>query len=215
LESKNNKLNRLIAIIIYVYFSAGIVWHIIPATKDIVVPITFYGLLGFSILLLVKEIKDFSYGAVLWFSFIVIATFVIEVIGVKTGLIFGNYTYGNVLGLKLLDVPIIIALNWGFVILGIYSFIANRIIHSKLFKLIIISTLTLFFDFLLEPIAIKLEYWNWSETNVPLQNYAAWFIIAFIFSWIGMIFNLKIKAELISHYILAQVIFFLILNILF
>jgi len=39
--------------------------------------------------------------------------FLIEVIGVKTGYIFGRYYYGQSLGYHLLSVPLLIGLNWG------------------------------------------------------------------------------------------------------
>lgn len=188
-------------------------WHIIPATKEIVVPLTSFGLYGFSILLLIVERKRFTLISILWFFFIVVATFFIEVFGVETGEIFGKYNYGDVLGIKLLEVPIIIALNWGFVLIGIYSFVNKVKISSGIAKLILISSLIVMFDFLLEPIAIKLNYWNWDQGYVPIQNYIAWFLIALYFSSIGMSCKISTDTKLISHYIFAQSIFFIILNI--
>ena len=38
--------------------------------------------------------------------------FFIEVIGVKTGLLFGVYHYGDSLGLKWLNVPLVMGINW-------------------------------------------------------------------------------------------------------
>ena len=35
-----------------------------------------------------------------------------EILGVQYGLIFGNYEYGNNLGLKILGVPLLIGFNW-------------------------------------------------------------------------------------------------------
>ena len=37
---------------------------------------------------------------------IVLIGFVIEVIGVKTGYVFGSYSYGDSLGFKILEVPV-------------------------------------------------------------------------------------------------------------
>jgi putative membrane protein len=37
-------------------------------------------------------------------------------LGVHTGILFGNYKYGNALGLKLNDVPILIGINWFIVV---------------------------------------------------------------------------------------------------
>lgn len=213
MEKQNYNSYKIILAIIYIYFLAGIVWHLIPATKEIVLPLTSYGLYVFSILLLFIERKNFSLISILWFVFIVVTTFFIEVLGVKTGNIFGEYNYSNVLGIKLLQVPIIIALNWGFVLLGIYSLVINTKISSNVLKVVLISILTVIFDIMLEPIAIKLNYWNWHASSVPLQNYLAWYLIAFCFSTIGVVFKISIKTKLISHYIYAQAIFFTILNV--
>lgn len=214
MERQINTSDRVILLSIYIYFLAGIVWHLIPSTKEIITPLTAYGLYLFSILLIIKERKYFSFPALLWFTFIGIATFSIEVVGVKTGKIFGEYSYGNILGIKLLGVPLIIAFNWALVLTGIYSFVYQYRSLSNPLKIILISLLTVTFDILLEPVAVTLDYWNWYSGNVPFQNYTAWFLIAFLFTSIGIVLKISINTRFISHYILAQTIFFLILNIL-
>ena len=40
------------------------------------------------------------------------AGYILELLGVTTGRIFGQYLYGNNLGFKIADVPVIIGLNW-------------------------------------------------------------------------------------------------------
>jgi len=45
-------------------------------------------------------------------SVIAVTSFLIEAAGVNTGKIFGVYAYGNTLGPKLLNTPVIIGLNW-------------------------------------------------------------------------------------------------------
>ena len=47
----------------------------------------------------------------LWLSVFAIGMGV-EIVGVKTGVLFGEYFYGNNLGLKILGVPILIGINW-------------------------------------------------------------------------------------------------------
>ena len=42
--------------------------------------------------------------------------FFIEVIGVKTGFIFGSYYYGAAMGIKILAVPLLIGLNWSILV---------------------------------------------------------------------------------------------------
>jgi putative membrane protein len=48
----------------------------------------------------------------LWVAGVFQAGYLLEMFGVKTGRIFGEYIYGNNLGYKWNDVPLIIGLNW-------------------------------------------------------------------------------------------------------
>ena len=61
--------------------------------------------------------------------------FLVEVIGVNYGIIFGNYTYGSVLGFKVLNVPLMIGVNWFFLSIacgGISDMIFNKLLPSIL-----------------------------------------------------------------------------------
>ena len=48
--------------------------------------------------------------------------YIIEFIGVYTGFLFGEYSYGSVLGFKFFETPLIIGLNWLILILATHSF---------------------------------------------------------------------------------------------
>lgn len=105
---------------------------------------------------------------------IAVAGFLLEVAGVKTGAIFGNYAYGAALGIKLLDVPLLIGLNWFFMV---YCSVQL----ARLFKRSLVPTALLAglfmtaYDIVLEPNAIAFNYWQWANNSIPLQNYIAWF----------------------------------------
>jgi putative membrane protein len=36
------------------------------------------------------------------------------------------------------------------------------------------------FDFLLEPVAMRFDFWSWKGNVIPLQNYIAWFIASLL-----------------------------------
>ncbi len=131
----------------------------------------------------------------------------IELIGVKTGFLFGEYSYGDTLGLKILDVPIVIGLNWSILCLATFSlfsvFIKNR------FLLPFFSSICMvLLDFLIEPVAIKFSFWSWSNISVPIQNYVMWFFISFIMNYILLKYRIKIHYKLGVYILLSQVIFF-------
>lgn len=117
-------------------------------------------------------------------KFFIISYFIgyfIEVAGVATGVIFGSYAYGNALGIKALNVPLMIGVNWFLV-----TFCVNDLVkrwqlsflkHTFLAALVITSI-----DVVIEPNAIKLGMWTWEDGVVPIQNYIAWFAVSLVIS---------------------------------
>lgn len=103
--------------------------------------------------------------------------FVIEVIGVKTGMIFGEYSYGNGLGYKLLDVPLIISINWAMLIFAGITTI-SRIFANKITVLIVASLLVTLIDLLIEQVAPKLDFWQFEGGLPGLHNYLGWIGVA-------------------------------------
>ena len=55
----------------------------------------------------------------------------VEIMGINTGILFGDYTYGDVLGFKLRDVPVLIGVNWFIII-----YCSGISIHTLLMKAI-------------------------------------------------------------------------------
>jgi len=168
-----------------------------------------------------------SFKAYIFFSFIAFMTgMVTEIIGVNTGLLFGNYAYGQVLGPKIYGVPFLIGLNW-FVIVycsgallkqGV-ELVQNKLnikitgLASSIFVVIGGATVATCFDFILEPVAVKLHFWSWENGQIPLLNYLCWFIISAILLSVKMFFkNIRINTFATSL-IIIQALFFLMLNL--
>ena len=137
-----------------------------------------------------------------------------EILGVQYGLIFGNYDYGNNLGLKLLGVPILIGFNW-VVLTVICGSISSKIFKkSKVLSIILGITLMLLIDITLEPIAPVLDYWEFSGSKAPLQNYIGWGITSLITQTLYQYFY-KTKEFIFSiNLFIAQFLFFLGFNFL-
>ena len=108
------------------------------------------------------------------------AGFLIELAGVKTGLIFGEYTYGSALGTKLADIPLLIGVNWILVIYSTGIVVKAVGVRNHIMKALIGACLITTLDVLIEPIAIKYDYWSWQDIDVPFQNYIGWFIFSFL-----------------------------------
>jgi uncharacterized membrane protein len=113
-----------------------------------------------------------------WVSVIAVAFagFLIEVIGVKTGLVFGTYYYGNSLGYRLFSVPLLIGLNWAVLL---YCSSQVLVIKNAVANALFGALLMVCLDFLIEHSAAKLDFWYWKNGVIPLQNYIAWFVVSF------------------------------------
>ena len=145
---------------------------------------------------------------------VIVASFGIEWLGVQTGSIFGTYVYGQTLRPSVGGVPISIGCAW-FVMLIASTAVAQKIAPKSLtgnpFKLaFLVAVLIVCFDLLMEPAAVKLDYWTWLDNRVPLQNYLAWFGLSFIFATIGGQTGLFRRAlpHIAVHAYFAQLIYF-------
>ena len=73
--------------------------------------------------------------------------FLSEIIGVNTGLIYGSYIYGNSLGIKFLNVPLIIGFNW-ITTTAICGTIASRLKLQPYLKVFVAILLMIVLDVL-------------------------------------------------------------------
>jgi len=205
------KLNKPLLFLIIMY-SVGVVGHIIPSVKPLMIFLTPFTLLLTGSVTLYFSLNKGNNKLVIWGLIVYIITFSLEVIGVKTGYIFGSYYYGDVLGLKFFGVPMIIGFNWVVIILGAIG-IASRI-HKSAFQIALLTgTFAVLFDLMLEPVAIKLSYWAWELGFIPLKNYYAWFGIAFFASLFSRKLKLELEDSLFIYYFLIQLTFFILLSI--
>ena len=155
-----------------------------------------------------------SWGPRVSISFAVVALvgYFSEVIGVATGLLFGSYGYGEVLGLKLFDVPLTLGLLWLLMIYGSRD-IAQRISSNLLLASFLGATFMTLFDFIMEPVAVELGYWSWENGIIPFQNYAAWFLISFILHlFVNYILSFERNLLGIGTF-LTQLVFFISLRV--
>ncbi len=103
----------------------------------------------------------------------------VEITGVQTGLIFGDYQYGEVLGPKIWGTPLMIGVNWTMLVYCAGSTV-NQLVPTRniWIKAALGAMLMTILDVLIEPVAMELNFWNWENDVIPLQNYFAWFFVA-------------------------------------
>tara|TARA_B100001115_G_C15842654_1_gene423019 strand:- start:1773 stop:2390 length:618 start_codon:yes stop_codon:yes gene_type:complete len=133
--------------------------------------------------------------------------FGVEFLGVKTGLLFGNYEYGSSLGLKWHNVPLIIGVNWFILAIGARG-CANRITKNTFYQVLCAALFMVGLDYFIEPVAMKYDFWNWSQNKVPLQNYFMWFLVSLLMQIILNKKSILIPSSLGIVILISQFIFF-------
>ena len=145
------------------------------------------------------------HGSIFWgianISIFITITFMfsmlMEIIGEKTGIIFGGkYKYNLELtpGPSLFEIPFVIPIAWVmltymsynlFCFLG--SFDLGQIINNNMNFSILPCIMMVFLDLILDPIAVDEKRWEWEIEGyyygVPILNFFGWFINCFII-WI-------------------------------
>ena len=163
-------------------------------------------LLGAAILLWNFPIKNGWKSLAIWTS-IYLMGMVAEWIGVNTGLLFGDYSYGNNLGPKIVGVPPIIGINW-VVLVFLTAFISKRIIPHKYAAALLGALLMVGLDFFIEPVAQRFDFWSWHENVAPLKNFIHWFFVSLLMQIIVMNELPEKNSSLPIHHFLSQVLFF-------
>jgi bisanhydrobacterioruberin hydratase len=198
----------LSALVLAIVYIVGII-AIVSDRGEEIMTLTWANLLfAAGIFLLNAEKIDLKY--LLWFLFVFIAGYSVEVLGVKTGVVFGEYAYGEILGIKLLETPLIIGVNWAVLVFATASLVQGFRV-SSFAKAFIAAGIMVIYDIMLEPVAIKTGMWAWSGSQVPVQNYFAWFFIAFCLLYGAFAFVKNLKNKIAFPLLVMQVVFFVVI----
>jgi bisanhydrobacterioruberin hydratase len=140
--------------------------------------------------------------------------FIAEWLGVKFGFLFGNYSYGANLGMKLDNVPIIMGINWVILSLATRGII-QRFFKLPIMKILVSSVLMVSLDVLLEPLAPQLDYWSFDTMVAPLSNYMGWLIYSLLIQILLELVQFKGHFMISLHILIIQLLFFGSLYFLF
>ncbi|MBP7562370.1 MAG: carotenoid biosynthesis protein [Candidatus Cloacimonetes bacterium] len=149
--------------------------------------------------------KDLRLFIVLFVIFML--GFLIEMLGVNTGQIFGSYKYGKGLGIKIVETPIMIGINWAFLVY-LSTSVTQKFKINGFAGAFVASLIMLFYDFIIENIAPKTDMWYWQNDAVPFQNFLAWFFIALVFNSIVKLLKLNTENKIAPLILICQLLFF-------
>lgn len=157
--------------------------------------------------------RDWNKAFFVFAGVVLLSSFLAEVLGVHTGLLFGSYGYGEALGPKLWGVPLLIAANW-LLLVYVTGIMVQALPAAPWIRALAAAMLMVLLDLLIEPVAAVLDLWTWESYRIPAGNYLAWLILGWLFQ---VYFQ---RAGFARHNPLApvvyglQAIFFIGLNIL-
>lgn len=196
-----------------IFYLVGIAGMLLPFSFLLFVKLIPFALLLSSLALAFFH-KNFNSKTLLVFISIYIFGFFVEVAGVNTGLIFGDYIYGESLGIKLFNTPLIIGINW-LLLVYITASVLELSKLTMLLKVLFGTFLMLGYDLIIEQIAPILDMWTWQNEKVPVKNYVTWFLLALVFHTVIQVFKIKTKNKLAPVILVCQILFFLVLLIYF
>jgi putative membrane protein len=133
--------------------------------------------------------------------------FTVEILGVNFSIFFGEYRYGNNLGIKIFDVPIVIGFNWVLLIILTGNFAHKIFPKSIMLRVLNGSIMMILLDLLIEISAPKLDYWEFAVNPVPLSNYLWWFIFSILFHFIYQS-NIKKEYVVSTNILVIHFLFF-------
>jgi putative membrane protein len=217
------KINPLFLALLF--HGTGVLGILFSPYKDWFVSCTPLVLLFMFLLLANTQLKSLK-NFLLSFAIAFVISMATEIIGVNTGLLFGEYQYGPVLGPKILGVPWLIGLNWFVIVYCSGSFLLQSIelIKNKLkipltgatsTTMVVLggAAMATFFDFILEPVAVKLDFWTWNTGDIPLFNYLCWFVVSAVLLRVNLQLKQVNTHVFASSLLIIQAVFFLLLNL--
>jgi putative membrane protein len=210
-QSLNIAPMAAVALVILFHF-VGLVGLSLPASRQLFLNIVpFHLLLMLAIIVLGHHKLDSRFGVfiliVFWLGYIA------EWIGVHKGWLFGHYSYGETLGVKLSAIPVMIGVNWFILTYATGVTMQRSRLRSPFFRILTGAALLVLLDVLIEPIAVKFDYWQWNAGSIPIKNYVCWFLIGAVMLYVFELFRFKKQDIAAPALLVTQFVFFGVLNL--
>lgn len=219
-------------VILYLLLCAGGLWHLLgwfqPFMRALAAPMLFSLALLLFLACIRHARRRFAAALSRWALFaisVIVSAFFLEWFGVHSGRVFGLYAYGRVLQPQWWGVPVVIGFAWLTMILssaGVMEWMVYRleraapaILRSPGVQVLLIALLMVLFDWIMEPAAVRLDYWRWLEAEIPLQNYFAWFVFSLLYAAAALRLGLLKNGwpALARHVWIAQILYFLLVRL--
>lgn len=121
------------------------------------------------------------------FLIVLLFTYLLELVGVSTGIPFGEYEYATTLGIQVASVPLIVPVAWYS--MAIPTLMLARSLSQRPLIVLFFATIGLTaWDFLLDPWMVGEGHWTWANPEpslpglegIPVTNFIGWIISTFL-----------------------------------
>lgn len=193
-------------------YAVGVAGFLVPGLQEKWAAMTPLNLL-LSFVLLMAFHRPWNQAAAASVVLIGLLGFLLEVAGVQTGLLFGEYAYGPNLGWKVAHTPLLIGINWIMLVyMSVYA--ARRRASHPVVVAGLAAALMTGIDVLIEPFAMRFGLWDWQAGVVPLQNYMMWFVASFIFALVFGRMNRELHNIVALPLLVLMILFFFLVDML-
>jgi len=199
-----------IAIVLIILFHlVGLSGVFIPQLRPLMLQIVPWHLLLMFLLLLFTH-RNFGGKLITFILIIFITGMAAEWIGIHKNLLFGNYTYGDTFGFKWQGVPLIVGINWFILVYSTGVLLQRMAVNNIIVRLFYGGLLLTLLDFFIEPVAIRDNYWHWTDGTIPIKNYVTWFGLSVVMLFIFEIFHFKKQGVAGLVLLIAQFVYFVV-----
>lgn len=195
-----------------IFHLVGLIGLVIPDTRFVFQTLTPFNLIV-SLILILSFHRDWNAAFYMYLFISFILGYFVEILGIQTGMIFGGYRYGDSLGLKIFDTPLLIGVNWMLLIYTCGS-ISSLMIKNLYFKALLGTILMVVLDYLIEPVAMEMDFWYWNSDSIPLQNYLGWALLSYFLLLIYFLLPFHKQNSLVLSFYFIQLFFFLAIRII-
>lgn len=120
----------------------------------------------------------YRFRAMVAAAVVIVATYVVEMLGSTTGVPFGAYGYTDQLHPQLGGVPLVVSFAWAAITLTVFGMFAGRT-QSLWLQLAVMAAAITAWDVFLDPQMVAEGYWTWEPASlnfrgIPLVNYLGW-----------------------------------------
>jgi putative membrane protein len=204
--------NRVTIAIIVLFHIVGLIGFLIPSLTPLFLKLVPWHLLLMTAIIIYSHNRPDG-RLLLFVLLIAVIGFAAEFIGVHTGWLFGNYSYGETLGIKLFDIPLMIGINWFLLIYAAGVLMQRSRVKSTTIRIGTGALILVFLDLLIEPVAIHFNYWHWASRGIPDKNYICWFLLSALMLFVFELFRFKWQSKVAPALLAMQFVFFIVLRV--